>query len=353
MFKLSICQKRSSLCYHHCGVQRSPSNTQRVAPSQKRAAAKTTCTTAWIKHQSLPRFRLYNLPPAGRASWLLFVRLVFSLTSSLRVQEGSGREKMIPSAVEAVPVGGKPPTAVGVRISTGERHGFGAAAPSSTRASSLEQRRVGGPVESSPKLVRQIGSVLTCTEELSPLIPRSAPTSSIRLRVLMSVGTSASVTRRGCRASSCSRLAERCLVSLIFSVSSYGSSFDSAVCRVFLRIVGRSPPTWADQAQIQIGNGVIFLRDSLAPVPWHFRVNLGTEDTLVVRWCFPCTSLGKMTFQGHPSERGTSEVLTRYYSVLGAEVYPKMPRNWSKAFPESNGPVLQPEFGPAQPMLAD
>ena len=30
-----------------------------------------------------------------------------------------------------------------------------------------------------------------------------------------------------------------------------------------------------------------------------------------------------------------------------------MPRNWSKAVPEGNDPVRQPEFGPDQPMLAD
>ena len=51
---------------------------------------------------------------------------------------------MVIVAVEAVPVGSKPPAAVRVRISAGERHGFGA----SIRASSLELRRAGGPVES-------------------------------------------------------------------------------------------------------------------------------------------------------------------------------------------------------------
>ena len=55
---------------------------------------------------------------------------------------------MVIVVVEVVPAGSKPPVAVCVRISMGERHGFGAAASLSTRASSLEQGRAGGPVES-------------------------------------------------------------------------------------------------------------------------------------------------------------------------------------------------------------
>ena len=51
-------------------------------------------------------------------------------------------------AVEAVPAESKPQAAVRVRISAGERRGFGAAAPLSVRASFLEQGRAGGLVES-------------------------------------------------------------------------------------------------------------------------------------------------------------------------------------------------------------
>ena len=39
--------------------------------------------------------------------------------------------------------------------------------------------------------------------------------------------------------------------------------------------------------------------------------------------------------------------------VLGAKVYPKRSRNWSKAVPESIVPVLQPEFVPIEPALVD
>ena len=127
---------------------------------------------------------------------------------------------MVIVAVEALPVGGKPPAAVSVCISTGERHGFGAAVPLFTRALYLEQGKAGGPVKSSPKLIRHIWSGSTWfAEELSPLIARSAATPPIQLRVLVCDGTSASMARRGCRAF-CSRPARRCFVALISSISS-------------------------------------------------------------------------------------------------------------------------------------
>ena len=122
---------------------------------------------------------------------------------------------MVFIAVEAVPTGSKPPAAVVVRISTSERHGFGAAAPSSTRASSLEQGRAGVPVESLLKQVRQIGSASTCAEESSPLITRSAAAApSVRLQVLVSVRTSSSVVRRG------SELLDLGLLNAVLSLSS-------------------------------------------------------------------------------------------------------------------------------------
>ena len=47
---------------------------------------------------------------------------------------------MVLVAVEAMPAGGKLPAAVDVRISKGERHNFGAAAPLSTRHYPLNNR---------------------------------------------------------------------------------------------------------------------------------------------------------------------------------------------------------------------
>ena len=48
---------------------------------------------------------------------------------------------MVLIAVEAVSAESKPPVAILVLISVGERHGFGAAAPLSTMAPSFEQGR--------------------------------------------------------------------------------------------------------------------------------------------------------------------------------------------------------------------
>ena len=77
---------------------------------------------------------------------------------------------MILVAVADVPMRSKQPAAVSLRISTGERHGSGAAAPLSTRASSLQQGRVRGSVEPSPKMVRHIGGPASTlfAEQLSP-----------------------------------------------------------------------------------------------------------------------------------------------------------------------------------------
>ena len=75
---------------------------------------------------------------------------------------------MVFVAVEVSPAGSKPPAAVVVRISKNGGHDLGAAAPLSTRASSLEQGSAGGPVQSSPKLVKHIGSGSTrLAEQLS------------------------------------------------------------------------------------------------------------------------------------------------------------------------------------------
>ena len=60
--------------------------------------------------------------------------------------------------VEVSPAGSKPPVAIGERISKGERHDLGTAAPLSTRASSLVQGSADGPEQSSPKLVEYIVS---------------------------------------------------------------------------------------------------------------------------------------------------------------------------------------------------
>ena len=77
--------------------------------------------------------------------------------------------------VEVSPMGSKPPVAVGERFSKGERHVLGAAALLPTRALSFEQERVGGPVESKPKLVEHISG------RDQPGLPNSYPHASLEL----------------------------------------------------------------------------------------------------------------------------------------------------------------------------
>ena len=93
---------------------------------------------------------------------------------------------MVRVVIEALPAGSKPPVAVGERISKGERHDLDAAAPLPTRASSFEQGRAGGPVESSPKLVKLFGSGSTRFAEKLPMHRLNCFSGT--LRVLASLG---------------------------------------------------------------------------------------------------------------------------------------------------------------------
>ena len=65
--------------------------------------------------------------------------------------------------VEAVPVGSKPLVAVGMRIYTGERCGFGASAPLLTRTSPIDFTGAGGSAITQ-KLVKLVGPSSTFTE---------------------------------------------------------------------------------------------------------------------------------------------------------------------------------------------
>ena len=134
---------------------------------------------------------------------------IFSLRSGRPGSHGVDWSNGVHVAVVVLPVANKPPTAVVVRISKGERYNFGAAAPFLTETSSL-QGRAGGSTFT-PKLVEGVfGPAWTLfAGQLSPWIActiLAAP--SVRSRVLVFDGPSASMARRGCRAS-CSKLATR------------------------------------------------------------------------------------------------------------------------------------------------
>ena len=151
--------------------------------------------------------------------------------------------KQVLVAVEAVSAGSKPPAAVSVRISADERHGFGITAPLCTRASPCNK----GEPEVRWSHPRSWSDTSTGRHRAS----------SVPLRVFVSGFTSASVARRGCRAS-CSRPAKRCLVHLIFSVRSSkfhpvdrnGSPLILAVYRIFLQKVDTCSSKRVDQTQI-------------------------------------------------------------------------------------------------------
>ena len=211
MFKFSDYQKRSRF-----GYQRS---------IQTKALYKATRATfpetgrhendLYNRQYQTPEFALtlFLRPSSKKQGQAKFVRSIIFLVSSPRLQEKSCRGKMALIAVEAVPAGGEPLAAVGVSISAGERHGFGASAPLSTRASSMDlflffrNRRFSYHPEAGQ--IRRVVIDPRRGAILSPFITRSAAEApSVRLRVFVSGFTSASVSRHGCRAS-CSRPAKR------------------------------------------------------------------------------------------------------------------------------------------------
>ena len=78
-----------------------------------------------------------------------------------------------------------PPAGVDLRISTGERHGFGALTPLVARASSLHTVLRAEASTVSPKLVQPIGSSSwTRSDEIFPDLPSGAKP-SLLLRVFL------------------------------------------------------------------------------------------------------------------------------------------------------------------------
>ena len=139
----------------------------------------------------------------GEASWLKFSRQFVALLyfpvflGSQRLRKRGKRGKVVLRVVGAVSVSSKPPAGVDERISQGERHGFGASVPSSTRASSPHVGRAGGSAIL-PKLVELVRASTARAEEKLSCFSSSPVPPSVRLRVFMCVFTSASVARRVC-----------------------------------------------------------------------------------------------------------------------------------------------------------
>ena len=143
MLKSSAQQNRSSVGYHHSipNEPRPRSNAHRLLanrqprrrPKQPPGSSTRVCLG----------FVFITFVQQGGASWLKFVQPVLLLVSP-RLQERGGGGKITLIVVEAVMASSKPPVGFDMHISPGERRGFGAPAPSLTRASSLHIGRSGG-----------------------------------------------------------------------------------------------------------------------------------------------------------------------------------------------------------------
>ena len=149
-------------------------------------------------------------------------------------------------------MGSKPPAAVVVRISKDGRDDLGAASPLLTTTSSL-QGRVGG-LSIIPKLVELVigpGSTRQA-EKLSPCIACTAvATPSVRSRIFVFAGPSASMARRGCRAS-CSGVSN---ADLYLSALEEAHPCSCPTLRKLLSSFDIHPPAWVGQTQILLAGG--------------------------------------------------------------------------------------------------
>ena len=103
-----VCRLRSSLRCHPASKQKLPYKATR-ATLPETGRRETTCTTARIKHQDLPGFRLNNPPPAGRGKLVEICSTGYFLGLFTKAPRKSGREKMILIAVKAVLADSRPP----------------------------------------------------------------------------------------------------------------------------------------------------------------------------------------------------------------------------------------------------
>ena len=184
-------------------------------------------------------------------------------------------------AVEASPVGAKPPAAVDERISKDGRHDSDAAALHSTTTSSL-QGRAGG-LAFTPKLVELVfgpGSTRRAEKQSPRIAYTVVAVPSVRSRVLVSVCPSISMARRGCRAP-CSRRVTCWSIFLISSeISSsflfYRSSILSNLytqSRCISASVGSSDPNSSCWGMGQLASGT---------ASQSFRGMIGSIDTSVL-----------------------------------------------------------------------
>ena len=184
----------------------------------------STTLRQWGAASSFQKKLLLSYEAYGLEAFLQFgSRSVSSVGQNRR----GGSLRVVSEAVEASPLGTKPPAVVDERISMDRKHDSDAAGPLSTTTSSL-QGRAGGSAFT-PKLVELVvGPVSTRRAEKQP--PRIACAAvaapSVRSRVLVLACPSVSMARRGCRAP-CSRRVKRVYNNFVCSsiLSEISSSF--------------------------------------------------------------------------------------------------------------------------------
>ena len=172
---------------------------------------------------------------------------------------------MVSEALEASPVGIKPPAAVDERISMDGRHDSSAALPHSTPLSSL-QGRAGGPAFT-PNLVELVvgpGSTRRAEKQSPRIACTVVAAPSVRSRVLVLAYPSASMARSDCRAP-CSRR-----VTCWSSFLSHRSKA-SFIIRYTSSIVGWTDPSSSFRGTGSLPSGTALLA---------FRSILGSLKTL-------------------------------------------------------------------------
>ena len=176
-------------------------------------------------------------------------------------------------------MGSKPPAAVVVRVSKDGRHDLGAASPLSTTTSYLQGRAGGSAIMLKlvelvigPGSTRQAGKLSPCIACTAVAAP------SVRSRVFVFAGQSASMARRGCRASCFRRVKTLIYTSplskklIYFRVQLFEDFFHHSI---YILQCGLARPEF-----FLLGDGAIVLGDSLALLPWRLRVT-STSRTLV------------------------------------------------------------------------
>ena len=193
MLKSSDQQKRSSL-KHHCSVPNEPPRSNACRPPRngqprRRPEHPPGSNTRVCLNFVSTTFLCQKLQMVAYV-WIAVVVLLYLpvFFISQRIQERSGGSNRVLIIVEARPAGSRLPAADDSMLtSKGGKYGFGASAPSLTRASLMNFSGARRSSAILSKLVELVGPSSTRAEGVSPRLARSSAVLSVRLRFLVSV----------------------------------------------------------------------------------------------------------------------------------------------------------------------